>query len=92
MGLTLTGCASFSKPIELDRSVYYPAIPADIIACFDGLTPAPLGAVLTKEEVFRLLATTRHSEVEKLYCGQRLIAFYTALADGEIEDGEIEPH
>jgi hypothetical protein len=75
--LMLIGCgASGTKGID-PKAI--PEVPADIVACFDKLTPKPRAGTLTAGQVFTLVGTLRTSEVRLAGCGKRLVAWVNGL-------------
>lgn len=73
----LSGCATSGSRFAAPT---YPELPADLQVCFDSEVPAPSGA-LSKKQVIDLVAALKLSEVEKVACGKRLIAFYEDLSN-----------
>jgi len=82
MCLILSGCAGrgTSQPIPIPVERPLPPLPADVIICFDRLTPAPLqDSTLTKAQTLRLIMGLRKSELTQSACGKRFIAFYNQI-------------
>lgn len=55
-------------------------MPADIVECFEALTPFPAGEALTEKQKIALIIQLRISEIQKSICGRRAIAFHEATA------------
>jgi hypothetical protein len=74
--MTLTACAHSGNNASLGP------LPAELKTCFDQIVPAPgkPGTELTKQQMARLVADLKKSELAKSQCGKRLIAYYETQA------------
>ena len=76
--LTLSACAPSLKGAP--DNLVLPPVPADIQACLASEpTVFPNAKNLTSAALLRLVARLRASEIEKLSCGRRLLAWYEDL-------------
>jgi len=73
--LLLASCAG--KDLTSVTRPQGPAVPADLVQCFNRFVPAPAGT-LTKQQVFKLIASLKRSELEKSQCGKRLVRWHNA--------------
>lgn len=81
IGLPLSACATSSNQVLLPSPEFRaPPMPADIVACFESLTPFPAGEALTEKQKVALIIQLRISEIQKSICGRRAIAFHEATA------------
>jgi len=71
----LTGCATSGG-----KAPTLPPIPGDIRACFDSVVGKPTAGELSRQQVFKLIADLKQSELNKSLCGKRLIAWYEMQA------------
>lgn len=71
----LTGCATSGG-----KAPALPPIPGDIRACFDSIVPKPPAGELSRQQIFKLVADLKQSELSKSQCGKRLIAWYETQA------------
>lgn len=51
-------------------------VPPDIRQCFTVLTGKPAAGSMSEKEAVALIGKLRTSEVQKTYCGRRLLALY----------------
>lgn len=78
--LLLAGCVTTGAGTKISATL--PAVPADVRTCFDELVPPPTAAKMTNQQIVKLIADLRQSELGKSGCGKRLLAFYDSLAGG----------
>lgn len=70
----LMGCDQSSGEVNLA------VVPADLRLCFDRLVPIPPQGKMSAQQVARLVADLRRSEVAKSRCGKRLLSWYDKQA------------
>ena len=76
MALLLAGCVF--TPLGANFSVKLPHTSQYYVACFNKLTPIPVGN-LDRATVVRLIAELRVSELRLSQCGKDMIAWYDTV-------------
>jgi len=72
VSLPLYGCVTNGNA---GAGTKLPKAPAYYMSCFNKLTDIPAGT-LTRQDVVRLVAKLRNSELAKTRCGKDLLAWY----------------
>ncbi len=76
MLVALAGCKG--APVAFKPSL--PAVPADIVVCFNKTFPKIEPGAMSKAQIAVLVGRLYASDTKKTFCGRRLIVFYQKVA------------
>lgn len=74
--MMLSGCGQSGPGVTGSISVHLPPAPGDVQACFSRLVKVPTGDTMSRQQVVKLVADLKQSELAKSLCGRRLLAWY----------------